>query len=139
MCVECYDEMTINAIILFITLSDKGRWRSWLSHLSNTQKVLSSNLGRLIRILHTSFLSPSCLIPPDSPDSVIDAIEGCHVNVLSLVFTDWAYLHGEQYPRFLPVKESFTASTVRLQCSAARRGCPSASLGKSFFKKQAKP
>ena len=24
-----------------------GRWRSWLSHLSNTQKVLSSNLGRL--------------------------------------------------------------------------------------------
>ena len=26
----------------------KGRWRSWLSHLSNTQKVLSSNLGRLI-------------------------------------------------------------------------------------------
>ena len=25
-----------------------GRWRSWLSHLSNTQKVLSSNLGRLI-------------------------------------------------------------------------------------------
>ena len=25
----------------------KGRWRSWLSHLSNTQKVLSSILGRL--------------------------------------------------------------------------------------------
>ena len=25
-----------------------GRWRSWLSHLSNTQKVLSSNLGRLM-------------------------------------------------------------------------------------------
>ncbi len=25
-----------------------GRWRSWLSHLSNTQKVLSSSLGRLI-------------------------------------------------------------------------------------------
>ncbi|KAI5894798.1 uncharacterized protein SCHCODRAFT_02617817 [Schizophyllum commune H4-8] len=25
-----------------------GRWRSWLSHLSNTQKVLSSILGRLI-------------------------------------------------------------------------------------------
>ena len=24
-----------------------GRWRSWLSHLSNTQKVLSSILGRL--------------------------------------------------------------------------------------------
>jgi hypothetical protein len=35
--------------------SAMGRWRSWLSHLSNipdgqliTQKVLSSNLGRLI-------------------------------------------------------------------------------------------
>ena len=26
----------------------KGRWRSWLSHLSNTQKVLSSILGRLM-------------------------------------------------------------------------------------------
>ena len=26
----------------------KGRWRSWLSHLSYTQKVLSSSLGRLI-------------------------------------------------------------------------------------------
>ena len=24
------------------------RWRSWLSHLSNTQKVLSSSLGRII-------------------------------------------------------------------------------------------
>ena len=23
------------------------RWRSWLSHLSNTQKVLSSSLGRI--------------------------------------------------------------------------------------------
>lgn len=29
-----------------------GRWRSWLSHLSNTQKVLSSNLGRLIFLTH---------------------------------------------------------------------------------------
>ncbi len=29
-------------------LTSWGRWRSWLSHLSNTQKVLSSNLGRLI-------------------------------------------------------------------------------------------
>ena len=28
-----------------------GRWRSWLSHLSNTQKVLSSILGQLIRRL----------------------------------------------------------------------------------------
>ena len=34
-------------IILFDRLPT-GRWRSWLSHLSNTQKVLSSNLGRLI-------------------------------------------------------------------------------------------
>ncbi len=43
----------------------KGRWRSWLSHLSNTfsgivpggsQKVLSSNLGRLI-------FCPFCVIP----------------------------------------------------------------------------
>ena len=32
-----------------------GRWRSWLSHLSNTQKVLSSSLGRLILLLGTSF------------------------------------------------------------------------------------
>ncbi len=32
-----------------------GRWRSWLSHLSNTQKVLSSNLGRLIAWSLTAF------------------------------------------------------------------------------------
>ena len=30
------------------SLMTVGRWRSWLSHLSNTQKVLSSILGRLI-------------------------------------------------------------------------------------------
>ena len=33
---------------------NKGRWRSWLSHLSNTQKVLSSNLGRLIVLRYTT-------------------------------------------------------------------------------------
>ena len=35
-----------------------GRWRSWLSHLSNTQKVLSSSLGRLI-FLSFSAYSPT--------------------------------------------------------------------------------
>ncbi|KAK0442289.1 uncharacterized protein EV420DRAFT_1080408 [Desarmillaria tabescens] len=36
--------------ILIWTIDTKkllGRWRSWLSHLSNTQKVLSSSLGQL--------------------------------------------------------------------------------------------
>lgn len=39
----------------------KGRWRSWLSHLSNigAQKVLSSNLGRLI---HFVLSDHSCTI-----------------------------------------------------------------------------
>ena len=32
------------------------RWRSWLSHLSNTQKVPSSSLGRIIASILTSFL-----------------------------------------------------------------------------------
>ena len=36
---------------IFQCYQTSGRWRSWLSHLSNTtvaQKVLSSSLGRLI-------------------------------------------------------------------------------------------
>ena len=36
-CLNVFEKITQNM----------GRWRSWLSHLSNTQKVLSSNLGRL--------------------------------------------------------------------------------------------
>ena len=36
-----------SAIENTVTPVSTGRWRSWLSHLSNTQKVLSSSLGRL--------------------------------------------------------------------------------------------
>ena len=38
-----------------------GRWRSWLSHLSNTQKVLSSSLGRLICSAEQYFFHSFCL------------------------------------------------------------------------------
>ena len=40
-----------------------GRWRSWLSHLSNTQKVLSSSLGRLIMWTIIIFLHSNNDVP----------------------------------------------------------------------------
>ena len=43
------------------------RWRSWLSHLSNTQKVLSSSLGRIIFLTYHGILfiwEKSFWLPP---------------------------------------------------------------------------
>ncbi len=45
----------ISGIKVYLRQMLKGRWRSWLSHLSNTQKVLSSNLGRLIYVFEVFF------------------------------------------------------------------------------------
>ena len=44
---SCGETGIINYIIPQRTFCLSVRWRSWLSHLSNTQKVLSSSLGRL--------------------------------------------------------------------------------------------
>jgi len=45
-------QLDVFVIHNYIEVYSKGRWRSWLSHLSNkcTQKVLSSSLGRLILV-----------------------------------------------------------------------------------------
>ena len=44
--------------MFWVDLNTTVRWRSWLSHLSNTQKVPSSSLGRIIARLHICFYHP---------------------------------------------------------------------------------
>ena len=60
---------SLHRVLSSISSSEEGRWRSWLSHLSNkcTQKVLSSSLSRLIfsssndRCIYSSYLQLALL------------------------------------------------------------------------------
>jgi hypothetical protein len=58
------------------------RWRSWLSHLSNTQKVLSSSLGRIISLL--IFVQRSSAYYPRCTESVCSFIFAIVVDLRQL-------------------------------------------------------
>ena len=79
-----------------------GRWRSWLSHLSNTQKVLSSNLGRLIFLIKPTSVH---MLPPFRKAFPL-VVRLC--SLLSpnscLPHVQWEYFVSHE---FLPVKFSF--------------------------------